>query len=106
MSDCLKGQISLRITGGIIPYPRAAAGWTVALDDLPDVDVEKIRASVSDADFFSRPEPVASSNVRDGRLYSVSIEIDGRTRTLAIPDPFSDVTLVRLAQLVRCIVTR
>jgi hypothetical protein len=100
------GHFSVSTTGGFAPIPSQAAGRVVHFDCLSDADLDEIRSATSSADFFTRSASVPSPLVRDGRLHSVAITLDGRSRTLVVPDPFEDQPIADLVRSLRRIAAR
>ena len=76
-------KISFERTGGFAGMRMAI---TVDADSLPNPDATALRKLVTDADFFNLAVPSAGKVIPDGFQYAITIEGDGKQRTIQITD--------------------
>jgi hypothetical protein len=70
-----------------------------ALDEIAPEDWTAFLDHADRVDFFTRPEPSTASP--DARILHLTVTMDGRSRELAINDPFEAPELARLVTLAR-----
>jgi hypothetical protein len=88
---------------GLFYSPGLAAPVEFDLAALPQAEAARIAALVRDAHLLDRPAAMPESVSRpmpDARSFTVTIEQDGRSRTLELTEPIADPTL---RDLVRCL---
>lgn len=93
--------VGLSVTGGIAHFPGLATERTVALGALEPERVSALLEVANAAAFFTRPPPDEGPVRPDGRILVLRIIYDGRSRLLALPEPFSDPGLATLMRLAR-----
>jgi hypothetical protein len=76
-------KISFERTGGFAGMRMAIS---IDIDSLPDPDVVALQKLVTDADFFNLAEPGAGKVIPDGFQYAITIEGDGKQRTIQVAD--------------------
>jgi len=88
---------------GLFYSPGLAEPAVLDLAALPQAEAARIEALVRDAHVLDRPEAALESLARptpDARSFTVTVEQDGRIRTLELAEPIADPTL---RDLVRCL---
>ena len=87
---------------GLFYAPGLAEPVVLDLAALPPAEAARIAALVRDADVLDRPAAPESPQrpVPDARCFTVTVEQDGRSRTLELAEPIADPTL---KALVRCL---
>jgi hypothetical protein len=74
-------KISFERSGGFAGMRMAI---TVDVDSLPAPEAAALRKLVSDADFFNLAEIRAGKTIPDGFQYAVTVEEDGKQRTIQV----------------------
>lgn len=92
-------QIQFSVDGGFAVFPGLARPVTIDVDSLPVAAATTLRAALAKADFFGRAEPAAAGSGADTRTNVVTVDDDGRTRTLRIPESDHDPDLAALVGL-------
>ena len=90
-------KITFRVDGGFAVFPGLARPTTIDVDG-PDGDGSGLRAAVDACRFFDRPEP-SSATAPDMRRYEITVDDDGRTRALSVPESDDDPDLKALIAL-------
>ncbi|MGK9167193.1 hypothetical protein KXR53_12895 [Inquilinus limosus] len=86
---------------GIFYAPGLAQPVVLELAALPSEEAARIEALVRDAHVLDRPAPEeASRPMPDARRFTVTVDEDGRSRTLELAEPIADPTL---KALIRCL---
>jgi len=81
-------KVRFRVQGGIAYFPGLAAPADVAVDTLPPDQRAQLEAALAEADFFNRANPPpAAPNARDVRTYEITVDDEGRSRTMRVSDP-------------------
>lgn len=94
-------KVRLRIQGGVAYFPGLAAPAEVAADALPPDQRAELAAALAEANFFDRaPPPPAAPGARDVRSYEITVDDQGRTRTMQVSDPVPS-DLQRLVRVLR-----
>jgi hypothetical protein len=76
-------KISFERTGGFAGMRMAT---TLDLDSLPDSEAAALRKLITDADFFNLMMPDVGKVIPDGFQYAITIEGDGKQRTIQVTD--------------------
>jgi hypothetical protein len=76
-------KISFERTGGFAGMRMAI---TVDLDSLPGPEAATLRKMVTDADFFNLAEIRTGQAIPDGFQYALTIEGDGKHRTIQVAE--------------------
>jgi hypothetical protein len=87
---------------GLFYAPGLAEPVVLDLAALPAADAARIEALVSEAHVLDRPAAAESLSrpTPDARCFTLTVEQDGRSRTLELPEPIADPAL---KDLVRCL---
>jgi hypothetical protein len=72
-------KIKFRQTGGFAGLTKSA---NIDADQLPDNETGMLRTWIEQANFWSMPKPSSGRSLPDQEQYSITIEADGRSRTL------------------------
>jgi len=96
-------HIRLQIDGGFGYFPGLGEPVVVDTADLSPSDAEKLESLVRQADFFDRTDETAAAppGAADLRRYTISVDGEGRSRTLEVVDPVDDPALRHLIDSVR-----
>jgi len=93
--------VGLSVTGGIAHFPGFAIERTVALGALEPGRVTALLEAADSAAFFTRPKTDEGPVRPDARIWVLRISHAGRSRLLALSDPFPDPRLATLVSLAR-----
>jgi hypothetical protein len=85
---------------GLFYAPGLAEPVVLDLATLPPADAARIEALVRDAHVLDRPAAPEGLPTPDARCFTLTVEQDGRSRTLELPEPIAD---PELKDLVRCL---
>ncbi|WP_051248390.1 protealysin inhibitor emfourin [Inquilinus limosus] len=85
---------------GIFYSPGLAQPVVLDLSALPPAEAARIEALVRDAHVLDRPAAPEGAPVPDARRFTVTIDEDGRSRTLELAEPIADPAL---KALIRCL---
>ena len=87
---------------GLFYSPGLAEPVVIDLAALPQAEAARIEALIRDAHVLDRPAAPQSLSrpVPDARCFTVTVEQDGRSRTLELAEPIADPAL---KDLVRCL---
>ncbi|MGO4127619.1 protealysin inhibitor emfourin [Inquilinus sp. YAF38] len=85
---------------GLFYAPGLAEPVVLDLAALPQAEAARIEALVRDARVLDRPAAAESLPMPDARCFTLTIEQDGRSRTLELPEPIADPAL---KDLIRCL---
>ena len=85
---------------GLFYSPGLAEPVVLDLAALPPAAAARIEALVRDAQVLDRPAAPESLPMPDARCFTVTVEQEGRSRTLELPEPIADPAL---KALVRCL---
>ena len=87
---------------GVGYFPGLSKPVVIEADQLGEADARELGQLVADARFFDQPAQAGAPPPRgaDQRQLTVTIEQDGRSRTLHLPEPIEDVGLRRLVRFV------
>jgi hypothetical protein len=85
---------------GLFYAPGLAEPVVLDLTALPPADAARIEALVSEARVLDRPAAPESLPKPDARCFTLTVEQDGRSRTIEVPEPIADPAL---KDLVRCL---
>ncbi|MGO1075582.1 protealysin inhibitor emfourin [Inquilinus sp. CA228] len=85
---------------GLFYAPGLAEPVVLDLAALPPAEAARIEALVRDAHVLDRPAAPESLSMPDARCFTLTVEQDGRSRTLEVPEPIADPAL---KALVRCL---
>ena len=91
-------KIEFRVDGGFAAFPGLARPVTIDVDTLPDDDAKRVRDAVDACRFFDRAES-SSHAAPDMRRYEITVDDDGRHRTLSVPESDDDAGLRALVTL-------
>jgi hypothetical protein len=95
-------RITFQTDGGLGFFPGLARPVTFDLGDLDAKLRDELCKLVDKARFFERTQPEApAAGGADRRTYTVTIERDGKERTLRLSDPIGDAGLGELVQHLR-----
>lgn len=83
---------------GVGFFPGLAEPVTIEAERLPEALGRELDALVASTAFFDRPAAPATRGA-DRRQYTITIEQDGRSRTLVVDEPLDEPELRRLIQL-------
>jgi hypothetical protein len=86
---------------GVGYFPGLAKPVVIEADQLPEAEARELAALVSDARFFDQPAAAAAATARgaaDQRQFAITVEQDGRRRTLHLSEPIDDPGLKRLVR--------
>lgn len=89
-------RIHFRVDGGFAVFPGLSRPSCIDLDTLPADEAGRWRSLVERSRFFERPALPAAAPCADGRSYAITVEADGRSRTLTLPDTIDDPDLCAL----------
>jgi len=99
-------KVRFRVEGGFGYFPGLAAPVEVAVDTLAPDQRAELQAAVAGADFFNRADPpAAASAAHHARTYEITVDDDGRSRTMRVSDPVPS-DLRRLVQVLRDVTHR
>jgi hypothetical protein len=94
-------KVRLRIHGGVAYFPGLAAPAEVPVDTLAPDQRAELTAALAEANFFDRAAPPpAAPKARDVRTYEITVDDQGRCRTMEVSDPVP-ADLRRLVQALR-----
>jgi len=85
---------------GLFYSPGLAEPMELDLAALPPEEAARIEALVHDAGVLDRPATPERLSMPDARCFTLTVEQDGRSRTLDLPEPIADPAL---KALVRCL---
>jgi hypothetical protein len=85
---------------GLFYAPGLAEPVVLDLAGLPPADAVRIEALVRAAHVLDRPAAPESLRMPDARCFTLTVEQDGRSRTLELSEPIADPVL---KDLVRCL---
>ncbi|MEK0084248.1 protealysin inhibitor emfourin [Benzoatithermus flavus] len=91
---------------GIGFFPGLARPVVIEADRLPPDQASELCELIAATRFFERPERAPAAAARgaaDCRQYAVTVEEDGRCRTLHVAEPIVDPDLLRLVRLLEAI---
>lgn len=99
-------RITLRTDGGLAYFPGLARPVEVDTSSLDADEARDLEGLVGDARFFERADPAAapaagSGGSADAMTYTLTVEDDGRSRTLTVSDPLPDDALATLVGRLR-----
>lgn len=85
---------------GVGFFPGLAKPVVIEADQLAEPEVLELEGLVATARFFDRPTPIEALGAcgADQRQFTITIEVDGRQRTLHVSEPIADPTLQRLVR--------
>jgi hypothetical protein len=99
-------KVRFRVEGGIAYFPGLAAPADVAVDALLPEQRAKLDAALAEADFFHRAAPPPPARgARDMRTYEITVDDEGRSRTMRVSDPVPS-DLRQLVQVLRDVTHR
>jgi hypothetical protein len=96
----IKGEVRVRIEGGLAHFPGLAKEQTVSFDDLSSPERQELATLADKADFFDCT-PADETASLDGRTYTVRLTIDGRSREIRVAEPIRDPAMAKLVSVVR-----
>jgi len=85
---------------GLFYAPGLAEPVVLDLAALPPAAAARIEVLVRDARVLDRPATPERLSMPDARCFTLTVEQDGRSRTLELPEPIADPAL---KALVRCL---
>jgi hypothetical protein len=85
---------------GLFYAPGLAEPVVLDLAVLPPAEAARIEALVREAQVLDRPAAPERLSMPDARCFTLTVEQDGRSRTLDLPEPIADPVL---KDLVRCL---
>lgn len=98
--------VGLSVTGGIAHFPGFAIERTVALGALEPGCVTALLEAADSTAFFTCPKTDEGPVRPDARIWVLRIRHAGRSRLLALSDPFPDPRLATLVSLARGCLSR
>lgn len=81
---------------GLFYAPGLAEPVVLDLAALPPADAARIEALVHEAHVIDRPAAPERLPMPDARCFTLTVEQDGRSRTLELPEPIADPALKAL----------
>jgi hypothetical protein len=92
---------------GVAFFPGLARPVVIEVARLPPEEAQALADCLAAARFFDRPEaeaaPPRPPGAADCRCWAVTVEDEGRSRTLEVPEPITDPALARLIELLEAI---
>jgi CHASE2 domain-containing sensor protein len=101
----MKGEVRVRIEGGLAHFPGLAAERVVPFDRLDAPERDEIVALAGEAHFFECEPPRALAGP-DARTYILFLAIDGRSREVRVAEPIADPALAKLVTKLRQVAQR
>ncbi len=96
-------RIDYSVSGGLAYFPGLARPRTLDTDALPPEAARALTQAAAAARFFTLPAQVGQSpaGAADLQTHTLTIEEDGKSRTVRIIEPVTDPALQDLLQKVR-----
>jgi len=91
---------------GLVYAPGLARPLVIETDKLPTAVADKLSRLVEEARLFDQPEAVQSpqsDQLRDAQEMTITVEADGKQRTLHVADPIGSITKAALRDFVQLV---
>ena len=96
--------VGLTVSGGVAHSPGLTAERARRLGDLPPALAAELLDAAEGAAFFTRPDPPDIPIRPDTRTYLLRLSHGGRSRMLAVSEPYASLQLGRLIGIaIRCV---
>lgn len=97
----MKIEAAISTEGGVGFFPGLARERRIDLKALGAAGLARLVKLVEECDFFKHADPAEPQKGADMRTHTITIAIDGKSRTLRIPEPIKDSALGALVDFLR-----
>jgi hypothetical protein len=97
----MKIEAAISTEGGVGFFPGLARERKIDVKALGVAGLARLAKLVESSDFFKHSDPAGPPKGADMRTHTITITIDGRSKTLRIPEPITNAGLAALVDFLR-----
>jgi len=97
----MKIEATISTEGGVGFFPGLARERKIDVKELGVAGLARLAKLVESSDFFKHSGPAEPPKGADMRTHTITLTIDGRSKTLRIPEPIKDSGLAALVEFLR-----
>jgi len=97
----MKIEAAISTEGGVGFFPGLARERRIDVKALGAAGLARLAKLVEESDFFKHADPAEPQKGADMRTHTITITIDGKSRTLRIPEPITNAGLAALVDFLR-----
>lgn len=97
----MKIEAAISTEGGVGFFPGLARERKIDVKALGVAGLARLAKLVQSSDFFKHSDPAGPPKGADMRTHTITITIDGRSKTLRIPEPITNAGLAALVDFLR-----
>lgn len=94
-------EAKISTEGGVGAFPGLMRERKIDVKALGAAGLARLARLVEESDFFKHSDPAGPPKGADMRTHTITIAIDGRSKTLRIPEPIGNAALAALVDFLR-----